>query len=109
VLGETFNVEMTHIADDTFFIPAAQMDREGRLELWPDGKRWFLTHWECDGEMSITLAPHGEPQLDFSGTSHKVEDSRLPARLLRWWWMKVRCPVRRWWFGAVKGQPEWSA
>ena len=109
MLGETFDIAMTHIADDTPFIPAAQMDREGRLEVWPDGKRWFLTHWECDGEISITRTPYGEPQLDFSGTAHKFEDSRIHARFLRWWWNKVWCPIIRWWIVTAQGQPERSA
>ena len=66
--------------------PAAEF-----MDLWPWGRRWYLPCYKFRAELDPdTLEFHSVGEIEL------VQDERIHARLLRRWWIKVRCPIKRW-------------
>ena len=94
-MEQTINITGTYVDDTADWLFDLIKPKE-TIQLWPYGKRWFLPRWEIDAVVDVSEAPCGEMQLDWSGPAYKIEDRCYHARFLRWWWIKVRCPVKRW-------------
>lgn len=75
---------------------------EETIDIWPWGERWYLPHSLATGQLASAQysisSDSGEVEYDqvfeISGMEN-LTDSRIHARVLRWWWMKVRCPIMR--------------
>ena len=74
------------------------------IQVWPYGKRWFLPRWDfVDAQIRAIDSSAEKTSVDWSAGSYlKIEDRRFHARFLRWWWTKVRTPVRRFYIWKIR-------
>ena len=68
------------------------------MEIWPWGRRWFLPCIEIRGVPDWERGEDDTYNLTFTGVVAYILDDRIHARLLRWFWIKIKTPIGRWWY-----------
>ena len=58
------------------------------IDIWPWGERWFLPHSRATGEVKDWVFAIGHLET--------LTDSRIRARLIRWFWIKAHLFVWHW-------------
>ena len=97
MIGRTFGIDCSYVNGEGFDWLFAQAQPTHTLQVWPYGKRWFLPRWDLtDAQIGGIESRPEETKVDWTAQGClKIEDCRIHARFLRWWWIKVRGPVRR--------------